>query len=266
MLNEPLYGVMVSVGYADYADISLTHNRSQLDRCVLVTSPDDKESQRVAGKHACDLVITDDARRPRSGQPKDEVKFNKGALVERGLQQLPNDGYRVHFDSDIIFPNNMRRRLGIRVKDKTCIYGVDRLNVLGEAKYLELLNAGIFTRGFEHHHFLTYPVRGCEVGGRLIFDDQGWLPIGYFQLWHASVEMSGVYRTRTYPTGSNTAAHDDVQFALKWDVDKRVLIPDFYVFHLLTDDCKYGANWNGRKTIPFNPFGAVSGDMKGRVS
>jgi hypothetical protein len=261
MLNECLYGVVVSDGYADYLDVSLCHNRAMLDRCVVVTHPSDKESQRVAGKYACELIVTEDGKRAKSGQHPSDVQFNKGAMIERGLQQLPADGWRVHFDADIVFPGNMRQRLGKRLRDKTCIYGVYRINVIGTEKYQQLLAAGFFHRGFEHHHFLSYPVAGCEVGGRLIFEDQLWIPIGFWQAWHSSVEYTGVYRTRTYATGSNSAAHDDVQFGLRFDIEKRILIPDFYVAHLLTEDSKYAANWKGRKTAQFRPFvGSAKGD------
>ncbi|QJW98724.1 hypothetical protein [Frigoriglobus tundricola] len=280
MLNEPLYGVVVSEGYADYLDVCLTHNRAQLDRCVVVTSPDDHETRRVAGRHACELVCTRDGRRPRSGLQsgtptfgkKDggefagTTAFNKGAMIERGLQQLPHDGWRVHFDADILFPNNFRRRLGVALRDRACVYGVDRFNVVGTEAYRRLLASGFFHRGFEHHHFLTYPIAGCTVGSRLVFDDQGWLPLGYTQIWHASVEYSGIYRTLTYPTGSNTAAHDDVQFSLRWDREQRVLIPDLYVAHVLTADSTYAANWEGRKTAPFEPFKAAPKSTEGRPS
>ncbi len=96
MLNEPLYGVVVSDGYADYLDVCLTHNRPQLDRCVVVTSPGDHRTREVAGKHACDVVCTRDGRRPRSGVHagtptfggKDKgafagtQTFNKGAMID----------------------------------------------------------------------------------------------------------------------------------------------------------------------------------------
>lgn len=90
-----------------------------------------------------------------------------------------------------------------------------------------------------------------EIGSRLIYGDQGWVPIGFFQLWHSTTEYSGIYRTKPYPTGSSNAAHDDVQFALRFDRKKRVLLPEFVVAHLMTEDMSYGKNWGGRRTKKF---------------
>ncbi len=240
MLSEPLHGVVVSVGYADFLDVALRHNRPMLSHCVVVTAPDDKETQQVAGKYACELIVTEDGARGGG--------FNKGALIERGLTQLPSNGWRVHFDADIVFPGNMRQRLGAALYDQGALYGCDRINAVNWESYQRLVEAGFTSRGFQYQHYLAYPLAGCDVGSRLVFHDQGWCPIGFFQLWHHTSEYSGLYRTRGYAVGSNNAAHDDVQFALRWDRSKRILIPEFFVAHLCTDDMHYAANWKGRKT------------------
>lgn len=263
MLLEPIHGVVVSDGYFDYLDVVLTYNRPLLNHCVVVTTPKDTQSQRVAGKHNCELVITEDGQKTHDSdvdadilvefgiKDKQKRRFNKGAMIERGLQQLPQNGWRVQFDSDIVFPGNIRYRLDAALYDKSAIYGADRMNVVGETAWGKLLAAGWASRGFEHHHFLTYSIHQAEIGSRLIYGDQGWVPVGYFQVWHSSTEYSGIYRTRSYPTGSNNAAHDDVQFALRFDRHKRILIPEFLVAHLMTEDMAYGKNWNGRVTRQF---------------
>jgi hypothetical protein len=244
MLLEPIHGVVVSDGYADYLDIALTHNRADLSHCVVVTSPKDKDSQKVAGKHNCILIVTDDGR-------KDGGEFNKGLLIERGLQQLPSSGWRVHFDADIVFPGNFRQRLGAVGLDKQCLYGVDRMNVVGEGAWQKVLDSGWTHAGFQYHHFLTNTIDRADLGSRIVYGEHGWIPIGFFQLWHAEAEYTGIYRTRTYATGSSSAVHDDVQFGLRWDRKHRVLIPEFLVAHLVTEESKYGANWKGRKTRRF---------------
>lgn len=246
LLREPIHGVVVSVGYSDYLELSLTQNRPMFDRCVVVTSPADRDSQRVAGKHGCDLVMSEDAvRRSHDGRG-----FNKGALIERALNQLPGHGWRIHFDADILFPGNLLWRLSAALHDREAIYGVDRFNVVDAAGYQKLNASGFLSRGFQYHHFLAYPP-GFELGSRFVHHDQGWMPIGFFQLWHHDAEYSDIYRVRGYASGSNSAAHDDVQFAMRWDRHKRILIPEFFVAHLMTSDVRYGANWEGRKTRPF---------------
>jgi hypothetical protein len=255
-MREPIHGVVVSDGFSDYLDIALSHSRPLLGHCVVVTSGDDKESQRVAGKHDCTLVVTEDGRQAGG--------FNKGRMIERGLQQLPSSGWRVHFDADICLPGNAARRLETALCDRACIYGCDRMNVVGWEAYQRLLGSGFATRGFEHHHFLSYSIDRAEIGSRLIYGEQGWVPIGFFQLWHAGAEYSGIYRTRPYATGAASAAHDDVQFALRWDRRHRVLIPEFLAAHLVTEDSSYGANWQGRKTRRFGPPGPRKPDPQGR--
>ena len=240
MLLEPMHGVVVSDGYGDYLDLSLTHNRQHLSHCVVVTTPEDKESQRIAIKHDCTPLIVSGAR-PGG-------KFNKGMLVERGLQQLPHDGWRLHFDADVILPGNFRKRLAMALYDKAAIYGTDRMNVIWPDGYERLIASGWTHRGWEHQHYLSHSIDKAEIVSRLIYGDFGWVPVGFFQMWHAESEFSEGARIRTYPLGSNSAAHDDVQFALRWDRHKRIFIPEFLVAHLVTKDSTYGANWNGRRT------------------
>lgn len=264
MLLEPIHGVVCSVGYHDFLDVALTHNRPLFSTQIVVTTPEDKQTQRVAGKHNCRLVISEDCRKDPGfvntagevfGVPPEKrtVIFNKGAMIERGLQQLPQNGWRCQWDADIIFPGNARERLGTALYDKSCIYGVDRMNVVGWDAWQKLLASGWGYKGFEHHHFLTYSINKSEIGSRLIYGDQGWCPIGFVQIFHSESEYSGIYRTRPYPTGSSTAAHDDIAFSLTYDRSKRVLIPEILVAHLMTPDMSYGKNWNGRVSRQFGP-------------
>lgn len=245
MLLEPIHGVVVSKGHADYLDLSLTHNRPLLSHCVVVTTPCNADSRRVGRRHDCEVLLTNDGKR--------NGKFNKGVMIERGLQQLPHEGWRIYFDADILFPGNTRRLLGAALHDRQAIYGCDRMNIVGGAAYRKLLSCGWATRGFQHQHFLTHSIDRAELGSRLIYGDYGWCPVGFTQIWNAESEFVEDVRVRTYAVGSNSAAHDDVQFALRWDREKRILIPELIVAHLVTDDSTYGANWNGRTTKKFDP-------------
>lgn len=250
MFLEPIHGVTVCVGMADYLELALSHNRRLFSECVVATSVEDEETQQVAGRHNCTAVAVENVR------TSDGV-FAKGALVERALQQLPGHGWRCHFDADICFPGNMRTRLGPALYDRQAVYGCDRMNVVGPENYQKLLDSGWAIRGWESQHFLLYSTNRAEIGSRLIYGDQGWVPIGFFQLWHAEAETKGIYRIRSYPTGSQSAAHDDVQFSLRFDRHKRIFIPEILVAHLVTPDMKHGANWKGRTTSPFKTVNRV---------
>src|SRR5437763_1628619 len=111
MLLEHIHGVVVSDGYADYLDVSLSYNRSLFSTCVVVTSPEDTASQKVALKHNCVSLVTADGRRQPGSDRASTLRgniparqFNKGLMIERGLQQLPGSGWRCHFDADMVFP------------------------------------------------------------------------------------------------------------------------------------------------------------------
>jgi hypothetical protein len=250
MPRESLHGVVVSDGYADYLDVTLGQNRPMLDRCVVATHPEDKETIKVAAKHNCEVTLTESGR--------DEGGFNKGKMIDRALLQLPHTGWRIHFDADIAFPGNMLTRLDVALYDRQAIYGADRMNVVNWDGWQKLVNSGFAARGFEYQHYLLYSLNKAEIGSRLIYGDLGYVPIGYFQLWHSDAEFLGEYRVRSYSVTSNNAAHDDVQFALRWDRHHRILIPEFLVAHLVNDDISYGKNWGKRVTKKFCPVGSSS--------
>ena len=85
-----------------------------------------------------------------------------------------------------------------------------------------------------------------SLGSRLLHQEYGYCPIGYFQLWHSS-------HGKQYPVVSGSAEHSDVVFALQWTRQKRELLPELFVYHLESERADMGANWKGRKTKPFGP-------------
>lgn len=93
-----------------------------------------------------------------------------------------------------------------------------------------------------------------EVGARWADIHQGYVPIGFFQLFHRDSVMFEGVRQRRYPWhGHNDASRTDVQFALQWPRRQRALIPELVVAHLESEQAQVGANWNGRQTIRFGP-------------
>ena len=104
-----------------------------------------------------------------------------------------------------------------------------------------------------HHCLLTPPP--FPIGSRLVLREQGgYVPIGFFQLWHG----------RRYPVRQGNAEHTDVLHALQWPRDKRRLLEEVFAVHLESERSKMGANWSGRKTVPFGP-GQVSATGSGRA-
>jgi hypothetical protein len=99
-----LEAVTTCVGFDDFLDVSLSHNMSQVDTMIVVTSHEDKKTQQVAQKHGAICVQTDLFK-------KNGRSFNKGAAINAGFGHFQYFGWRLVMDSDIVLPNNFRRIL-----------------------------------------------------------------------------------------------------------------------------------------------------------
>lgn len=253
--GEPIHAVIVcaraldrdgkpKTGMDDYLELTLTQNRSMLDHVVVVTTQDDDATRRIASAHGCDVLLTEEGREPG--------RFKKGVMVERGLQQLPGDGYHVQMDCDILLPGNFRHALSHARMKAGPIYGCDRFDVVGPDGLESLRRTGWLDRGWQWQQYLRGVPNGFRPSSRLIHHEQGWVPIGFFQAAAASTMIGGATRYRSYPLHSSDAGHDDLQFALRWDRAERVFLPELLLGHLTTSDSKFGSNWNGRTTSRFD--------------
>jgi len=100
------------------------------------------------------------------------------------------------------------------------------------------------------------------VGTRVAkLDGEGYLPIGFFQLWNAA--RTGV---RSYPDEHGTAGRADMIHALRWPRSRRALIPELFVTHLGSEIDKGRTNWRGRISKPFGPVTAPCASNPGSYS
>lgn len=230
--------VVTCVGYADFLAHTLPLNLRHFDKIVVVTSASDKQTQKVCDYYGVQVWLTD-AFNERWGQ------FCKGAGINQGLDRLDRDAWILHLDADIVLPPNFRQVMENADLDTSMIYGVDR----AEFKTFEdwqrfygspephTQGAGFFLH-IEHH--------GQHLGTRVAFQHHGgYVPIGFFQLWHAD---SGII---TYPEGHTDAGREDSHFPTQWPRKKRALIPEIVVYHLESESEQMGVNWKGRKTKAF---------------
>jgi hypothetical protein len=235
--------VTVCIGYADFLAETARHNAGLLDRWVIVTSEEDAATRAVCSRHSLSVLLTEDHKR-------DEA-FAKGRIIERGLQHLSEDAWRLHLDADIVLPSRFRHALESAHLDERCIYGCDRIMVRNWQQWQELQRNGWLNGRFD---WLVCPPEGFAVGGRFAGHARGgYVPIGFFQLWHSSADEYQGSRTRPYPVRHGDACRTDVQHALQWDRRQRHLIPELMVAHLESEPAGMGANWKGRKTRPFGP-------------
>ena len=239
--------VTVCVGYADFLAETARFNAGVLDRWIIVTTEDDEQTREVCRIHDLQTVLTNDFERAAGGIGGGA--FNKGRMIDRGLQHLSQGAWRLHLDADIVLPSQFRGMLDGAHLDDRKLYGCDRLMVRSWEQWQALQRSG----WLNHTHCSVNIPAGIEVGTRWALSATGYVPIGFFQLWHGSADEWRGRRHRTYPIHHGDACRTDVQHSLQWDRRDRELLPEVVVVHLESEPCRLGANWNGRRTKPFGP-------------
>ena len=235
--------VTVCVNYSDFLYVALTHNIGLVDRWIVVTSPEDTETRQVCHDFDIQCVISDEHRRGNA-------TFNKGRMIEQGLRQCSFGSWRLHMDADIVLPTQFRHVLAAAHPQTHKIYGCDRLMIRSWDAYLQHI-----APGFSGHRHCVPQVPSVPIGFRWALNATGYVPIGFFQLWHSDADEWRGRRVRHYPVEHGSACRTDVQFALQWDRKDRELVPELIVAHLESEQCENGTNWKGRKTKPFGPGG-----------
>ncbi len=238
--------VTVCVGYDDLLQTVAPYNIPHLDRWLIVTHPKDEKTREVCRRFSLECLLTEE------GGDGSDGDFKKGRMIERSLQHLSADGWRLHLDADIVLPNRFTHLLESADLKKETVYGVDRIMVRSYEDWVKLQNSGFLTAPHDYHCRVNIP-DGYSIGTRWATLHTGWCPIGFFQLWHSSTDEWRGVRIKPYPQNHNTACRTDVQHSLQWDRKKRELIPEFLVVHLESEQCPKGTNWNGRKTKRFGP-------------
>jgi hypothetical protein len=226
-----LEAVTTSVGFDDLLDATLPLNLPQVDSLIVVTSHADKRTQAVARKHGALVVQTDLFQ-------KNGRRFNKGAAINAGFDYFQYHGWRLHLDSDIALPDNFRRLLFNHTHlERDCIYGCDRVDVIGLTGLNELR-----ARGPQHSQGCLLDAGGA-MGHRYVDQLRGYVPIGFFQLWHASTQ-------KPYPYSLGTAQHDDVMFGSLWPLSRRRHLPTVICQHICARPPVIGENWDGQRRQP----------------
>lgn len=234
--------VTVCVGYDDFLAETLHANKAVLKRWLIVTTPDDEKTLDLCHKHNLEVVTTRDFY--RGGD-----EFNKGRAIERGLSMLSHRNWLLHIDADIALPGDFLESLEDADLDENCVYGCDRLVVQGWDQWQKLKSKGSTSRAWHCYQ----STQGYPIGSRWVDVREGYVPIGFFQLWNRKSDHRHGIRLRRYPDNHQDAARADVKFALQWDRRHRQLIPEVFVAHLESEAAPTGANWKGRKTKRFGP-------------
>lgn len=241
-----LEAVTVCINYADFLNAVAPFNAPLFDRWVIVTDPTDSATREACRRHGLQCLLSEDHR--RNGE-----SFNKGRLIDRGLQHLSANSWRLHLDADVCLPTRTGRFLDQAHLDERNIYGVDRIMVRSWNEWQRLLASGWLQGQTRKYPYAVDVPGGLSIGDRWASHEAGYVPVGFFQLWHGSQDEHAGVRVKPYPQNHGTACRTDVQHALQWDRRQRVLIPELLVAHLESESAKHGSNWNGRQTQPFGP-------------
>jgi hypothetical protein len=200
-----LEAVTVSVGYADFLRETIPYTLPQVDRWLIVTDGKDEATRAVCQQHGLEFLATDDFYR-------DGTRFDKARGIDRGLQLLSHSDWVLHLDADIVLPPHTRHTLRAAALDPSAIYGADRVMVRGWDRWQRLKASGFLERHGRSHHFNVCFPGGFDVGARWADVHQGYVPIGFFQLFHGPAAIDRGVRTRRYSCwGHSDAARTDVQ-------------------------------------------------------
>jgi hypothetical protein len=263
MSIKRLEAVIVCKDYSDFLAETLPWNIRQFDRIVVVTSPDDVETQQLCAHLSVECRTTnlfdhekDDeaAMCDTIGVKKDHRpgrnNFCKSRGIDLGLAYLNRDDWIVHLDADIWLPPMFRNWFTWMQPEKDCIYGMDRFNCIGYEPWQDFLSKNPRDASFHQHirHCLVIPPP-FQPGARISIKEYGgYVPIGFFQAWHGSTN-------RRYPHSHGSAEHTDVLHSLQWPKNKRRKMAEAYCVHLESKNSgPMGRNWNGRTSEQFGPY------------
>jgi hypothetical protein len=230
--------VIVCHKFSDFLRYTLPNNKQFFDRIVIVTSPEDKATQKLCEFYHVECVATENLRTA-------EGQFCKGAGINAGLERLSKRGWVLHMDADIWLPPQFRGLLAWAHLDPQMIYGIDRFSVPNVKAWQAFLNVPKLQH--ECGSYIHLHTSGFPVATRVMQQPfGGYVPIGFFQLWNPGT--SGVH---AYPQGHTNAGREDTLFANYWPRNRRSFIPEIIGYHLESGPAVMGVNWGGRKTPEF---------------
>lgn len=227
--------VTTSVDYGDFLAWTLPHNRHQFDNMVVVTTPKDKRTQDICQHYHVRCVQTE-------AFYQDGRAFNKAAAINVGLKSLKRDAYVVHLDADILLPPRAKEMIERSQPNPEFIYGIDRMNCPSFEAFTKYMSQP--EQQYAGQAFVCF--NAFPAGARLVVE-QGYVPIGFFQLWHP--KASGIYDySETHQDKGN---HSDMEHASLWPRTKRGFIPEIVAVHIQSESDGNETNWRGRRSRPF---------------
>jgi hypothetical protein len=236
-----LEAVIVCINYSDFLEVTLSANKKFFDRIVVVTSIEDTETEKVCKSNDVLCIKTD------SFYKNGSKVANKAEGINEGLKALDKDGWVIQLDADIWLPPLTRTILEKYPLQDDCIYGIDRLMCNSFEKWEMFMWNNV--KKPIHSEWIFLHMHYFPIGGRVVqYHGEGYMPIGFFQLWNPSGS-----KIDSYPVIDVGFDRTDVLHLKQFPRDKRRFIPEFICIHLSSEEPFMGQNWYGRKSKPFLP-------------
>jgi hypothetical protein len=230
--------VTICVNYADFLSHTILWNKSLFNRYVVVTDRRDRRTRDLCEHHHVECVTTD-------AFYEHERAFCKSGGINAGLQRLSGEHWIAHFDADIVLPPRTRALIEKAELSPDTIYGIDRMM----CPSFEAWMCYLAYPEVQHSCDAFIQAEAFPMGVRVAkMREDGWAPIGFFQIWHAG--HTGI---KKYPD-HGMADRSDLAFARQWPRGKRGLIPEIIGIHLASEiGGAMGMNWRGRESRCFGP-------------
>ncbi len=239
-----LEALTVCENYGDYLRLTLPNAVAAVDRMLVVTTKQDKETQKIAKKCGAEVLLTD--RLHAGGAP-----FRKGAAINDGLNALDDQAWVLILDADIILPESFNERIHSLILNPGCLYYVKRWGptLEGFPAFLKDYKAGKPWHDLYWSHADKAKATKIDKKG----NDIEHFPYGYFQLFHKSASglAQQLEARQWYGEDHPTAEWADSNFAyFNWLDSRRISLSTFDrlfdVIHL--PHGRQRVNWCGRKS------------------
>ena len=213
-----IMGIIVSVDFADYLQITLPLNQAQLSEVYVITAEDDEATRSVCERHSARCLPM-----PRT------TPFLKGLYINHAFDEVPKKDWILILDADTVLPSNFQQSLNDLTLDPNRLWGVSQRYCYNHEQWIEFATNG---RAYE------WPRRWTVC-------------MGCFQLFHTSqFENTPDLAYEPFTVDKQSGKGSDWLFSRRFR-RRRGRIPDLDVIHLATGP--HDHNWNGRVTPSFAP-------------
>lgn len=167
--------LIVSVDYSDYLSQTLKHNSMQFTDTIVITSPNDLETQNVCKNYAIKFITTD-------AFWKNNSIFNKAAALNEGLLHVRTE-FICTVDADTILPNI---RPALERLDRNYLYGLNRVVYLTQNDFLS-------DRGENRHMPKDYIIGFFQLFSRESPYFPGGFSEDYLNAGHYDIEFTSYW-------------------------------------------------------------------------